>query len=62
MGSMPQGRPCRQPGSPTAQVPPWVARFLARFDATIAVTLDTYSHVLPNMQRDAVERLGALLK
>jgi hypothetical protein len=35
---------------------------LARFDATIAVTLDTYSHVLPNMQRDAVERLGALLK
>jgi integrase len=29
--------------------------------ATIAITMDTYSHVLPNMQRDAVERLGALL-
>ena len=35
MGSMPQGRPCRQPGSPTAQVPLWVAHFVARF-----VTLD----------------------
>ena len=32
--------------------------------ATIAITMDTYSHVLPNMQRDAVERLRgpALLK
>jgi integrase len=29
--------------------------------ATIAITMDTYSHVLPNMQRDAVSRLGALL-
>ena len=29
--------------------------------ATIAITLDTYSHVLPNMQRDAVDRLGVLL-
>jgi integrase len=29
--------------------------------ATIAITMDTYSHVLPNMQRDAVDRLGALL-
>ena len=29
--------------------------------ATIAITMDTYSHVLPNMQRDAVERLGILL-
>jgi integrase len=29
--------------------------------ATIAITMDTYSHVLPNMQRDAVERLGELL-
>jgi integrase len=28
--------------------------------ATIAITMDTYSHVLPNMQRDAVERLGEL--
>src|SRR5215211_4085763 len=31
MGSMPQGRPCRQPGSPTPQVPLWVAHFVARF-------------------------------
>jgi integrase len=29
--------------------------------ATIAITMDTYSHVLPNMQRSAVERLGELL-
>jgi integrase len=29
--------------------------------ATIAITMDTYSHVLPNMQRDAVARLGTLL-
>src|SRR5215212_3583405 len=28
---------------------------------TIAITMDTYSHVLPNLQQDAVERLGALL-
>jgi transposase len=31
MGSMPQGRPCRQPGSPTPQVPLWVANIAARF-------------------------------
>jgi integrase len=30
--------------------------------ASIAITLDTYSHVLPNMQQDAVNRLGALLE
>jgi integrase len=29
--------------------------------ASIAITMDTYSHVLPNMQQDAVSRLGALL-
>jgi integrase len=29
--------------------------------ATIAITMDTYSHVLRNMQRVAVERLGELL-
>ena len=29
--------------------------------ATIAITMDTYSHVLPNMQRDAVDRLEVLL-
>jgi integrase len=29
--------------------------------ATIGLTLDTYSHVLPGMQRDAVDRLDALL-
>jgi site-specific recombinase XerD len=29
--------------------------------ATIAITMDTYSHVLLNMQRDAVDRLGVLL-
>jgi integrase len=30
--------------------------------ATISITLDIYSHVLPNMQSAAVERLGALLE
>ncbi len=29
--------------------------------ATINITLDLYSHVLPDMQEDAVNRLGALL-
>jgi integrase len=29
--------------------------------ATINVTLDTYSHVLPDMQDKAADRLGALL-
>ncbi|HSK85242.1 MAG TPA: tyrosine-type recombinase/integrase [Rubrobacter sp.] len=29
--------------------------------ATIAITMDIHSHVLPNMQRDAVARLGVLL-
>jgi integrase len=29
--------------------------------ATISITLDTYSHVLPTMQHDAINRLGALL-
>lgn len=29
--------------------------------ASIVLTLDTYSHVLPNMQQDATARLGALL-
>jgi integrase len=28
----------------------------------ISVTLDVYSHVMPGMQRDAADRLGALLK
>jgi integrase len=27
----------------------------------IAITLDTYSHVLPSMQRDAADRLDSLL-
>ena len=30
--------------------------------ATIAITMDTYSHVLPNMQSDAVNRLEVLLR
>ena len=30
--------------------------------ATIAVTLDTYSHVLPDMQRDAAKLLDAILR
>jgi integrase len=30
--------------------------------ATISITLDIYSHVLPNMQSAAVERLGTLLE
>jgi integrase len=29
--------------------------------ATINITLDTYSHVLPDMQDKATDRLGALL-
>jgi integrase len=29
--------------------------------ATISITLDTYSHVLPSMQRDAADKLDALL-
>ena len=29
--------------------------------ASIAITLDTYSHVLPSMQEDAATRVGALL-
>jgi integrase len=29
--------------------------------ATIAVTMDIYSHVMPNMQKDAAERLDRLL-
>ncbi len=30
--------------------------------ATIAITMDTYSHLLPNMQREAAARLGSLLE
>ena len=29
--------------------------------ASVKITLDTYSHVLPTMQREATERLGTLL-
>ena len=29
--------------------------------ANITVTLNTYAHVLPNMQKDAAATLGALL-
>ena len=29
--------------------------------ATISMTLDTYSHVLPTMQVDAAERIGRIL-
>jgi site-specific recombinase XerD len=29
--------------------------------ATTSITLDLYSHVLPDLQEDAVDRLGALL-
>jgi integrase len=29
--------------------------------ATIAITLDTYSHVLPNMQSEATSKMDALL-
>ena len=29
--------------------------------STITRTMDTYSHVLPNMQEQAVSKLGALL-
>ena len=29
--------------------------------ATIAITLDTYSHVLPDIQRDAAEAMDRLL-
>jgi integrase len=30
--------------------------------ATIAITLRTYSHALPTMQRDAAEKMDALLR
>lgn len=30
--------------------------------ATVAFTLDTYAHVLPDMQRDAAEALSAALR
>ncbi len=29
--------------------------------ATVGITLDTYSHVLPNMQEEAAKKLDALL-
>jgi integrase len=29
--------------------------------ATIVLTLDTYSHVLPNMQRDATDQLEQMI-
>ena len=29
--------------------------------ATVAITLDTYSHVLPGIQRDAAERIDAAI-
>jgi integrase len=29
--------------------------------SSIAITLDTYSHVIPSMQRDAVDAVDALL-
>jgi hypothetical protein len=33
-----------------------------RFDhANIAITLDTYSHVLPNMQEQAAEQVAQLI-
>jgi hypothetical protein len=35
--------------------------FRRRWDTTLAITMDTYSHVQPNLQQNAVERLGALL-
>jgi len=30
--------------------------------ATVAITLDTYSHVLPDLQRDAAEALDSVLR
>ena len=30
--------------------------------ATVAITLDTYSHVLPGLQRGAVDRLDTALR
>ena len=30
--------------------------------ATVAITLDTYSHVLPGIQRDAIKQLDATLR
>lgn len=29
--------------------------------SSVTITLDTYSHVLPNMQRDAAERVAELM-
>ena len=39
--------------------PKIVQEFLGH--ATIAITLDTYSHVLPNMQSEAVTAMGKVL-
>ena len=30
--------------------------------ATVGITLDTYSHVLPDLQRDAAEALDSVLR
>ncbi len=30
--------------------------------STIAITLDTYSHVLPDMQKEAAEAIDAVLR
>jgi integrase len=30
--------------------------------SSITITLDTYSHVLPSMQREAAERVAALIR
>jgi hypothetical protein len=35
---------------------------LKAVDGPIAMTLDTYSHVLPSMQRDAADKLDALFE
>jgi integrase len=30
--------------------------------SSVAITLDTYSHVLPSMQRDSADRMNRLLQ
>jgi hypothetical protein len=32
-----------------------------RYSPYISITLDTYSHVLPNMQEEAAEKVAALI-
>ena len=40
---------------------PYAIMLVAVGDFAIALTLDVYSHVLPNMQKEATEQLEAMI-